>query len=125
MDAIKAVADSAQIHITWALSIIGGTVAMILGTSHLRPQLKWVRFAYLLFIPGWILLGISILYGDKVSRGHIAAKFVSSKQIRDIAKTMNANYEIQQSTLMVGTAIFLLWLILYLIWWIFFRQTEN
>jgi hypothetical protein len=125
MEAIKVIAESTQVHITWALSIIGGSIATILGTSYLSPQIKRFRMVYLLFIPGWALLSISIYYGDLVSRRYIAAGFVAPEQLSDIVRAMNADYEMQQWTLFAAIVVFIIWLISYLVWWIFFRPSAN
>jgi len=125
MEAIKVVAEITQVHITWALSIIGGTIATILGTSYMSPQMKSFRMIYLLFIPGWALLSISIYYGDLVSRRYIAAGFVANEQLRDILRAMNTDYEMQQWTLFAAIVVLTIWLISYLVWWIFFRPPAN
>ena len=80
----------------WALAILGATVAGIVGSKYLRPVGK-VRYLYLLFVPGWLLLGLSIYSGEMVVRRLIAAAFADTPALRrDIAMLMNSDYAAQR-----------------------------
>ena len=125
MDTLKIIADSAQVHVTWALSILGGTIAAIIGTSYLSPQKKKLRMWYLLFIPGWILLALSIYYCDKISRRNIAAGFVPEEKLLDIVRAMTSDYQFQQLFFFAAIIVFVLWLLVYLIWWVFMQPNGK
>ena len=109
---------SAQL-VTWALAVLAGSVATIVSTSYLRPMIRSVRCIYLLFLPGWFFLGLSIYYGEKISRRYIAAKLVSDENLAKIAKIVNQEFGNQRLMLEIGLLIFALWLIAFLIWWVF------
>ena len=104
--------------ITWALAVVGGSIATIVSTSYLRPKKRLIRYAYLLFLPGWIFLGLSIYYGDQISRRYMASMFVSKEKIGEIAKMINQDFGCQRFMLSVGLLIFALWLVLFLLWWV-------
>ena len=123
MESFAAVAASAELHITWALSLLGASVATIVGTSHVSPARKLHRAIYLLFVPAWISLACSIWHGDLVARGRLAAFFGPDK--RGILQAMNSDYNTQQWTLMLGVGFFTSWLALYLLWWIFVRPHDT
>lgn len=125
MGIFESIVSSSQLHITWALALFGGTVATIIGTSHISPNNLKAKLIYLLFIPSWILLSVSIWYGDLVSRNHLAAQFADKATQKEILREMNTNYFIQQQTLTYGVGCLAAWLVLYLIWWVFFRVNAK
>ena len=103
----------------WALSIFGATVVGIVTSKYLRPSDR-ARYLYLLFIPGWILLGLSIARGELVVQRSIAAAFADKADLRrDIAKLMNSDFDAQRFTLQLALLAFAVWLVSLLIWWIF------
>ena len=104
--------------VTWSLAIIAGSVATIVSTSYLRPISKAFRHIYWIFIPGWISLGSSIYYGDKISRRFIASKLVQEQDLMKIATSMNQDYACQRLMLGFGLLLFALWLVAFLCWWI-------
>ncbi|MFH1580629.1 MAG: hypothetical protein ABIC39_00900 [Pseudomonadota bacterium] len=109
---------SAQL-VTWALAVVAGSVATIVSTSYLRPMKRAVRLIYLFFLPGWVFLGLSIYYGEKISRRYIAAKLVPEKTLGEIAKFVNQDFGCQRLNLEIGLIIFALWLVTFLFWWVF------
>jgi hypothetical protein len=125
MEIFETIAASSQLHITWALTLIGGTVVTIVGTSHVSPKTPKTRLIYLFFIPSWFFLTISIWFGDLVSRNHLAALLVEKSAQREILQEINTNYYYQQQTILFGTICLSVWLVLYLIWWIFIRQDTK
>lgn len=125
MESFETIAASSQLHISWALALFGGTVATIVGTSHISPKTPTSRCIYLLFIPSWFLLSLSIWFGDLVSRNHLAALFVSEVAKKEILQEMNTNYYYQQQTLLIGIICLSIWLVLYLVWWIYVRDTRQ
>lgn len=116
---LKAVVDSSSTMTTWALAVGAGSVAAIVSTSYMRPRQLWARLFYLLFPVGWLLLAVSIVYGNDIARSGIAAQLTGSREMMvAIGTSMNTAYIAQQSWLMWGLMAFALWLLLYLGWWI-------
>ena len=117
---LQAVVASSATMVTWALAVGAGSVAAIVGTSYLRPKQRWARLIYLLFPVGWTLMGWSIYYGNAIARDGVAAQLVAQDQaLQGIGADMNSTYISQQCALTVGLAVFGVWLLLYLAWWIF------
>jgi hypothetical protein len=78
-----------------------------------------MRYIYLLYIPGWLFLGLSIYYGEKISRRFMAAKLVPKENLSKIAKLVSQDFGNQRLMLEIGLLIFALWLVAFLIWWVF------
>jgi hypothetical protein len=125
LPAMKAVVESSATMVTWALAVVAASVATIVSTSYLHPSNNKVRRVYLLFLPGWLLLGLSVYFGDRVSRRYIAARFVEESMRRPIAEGMNGDFSRQQTMLMLGLGVFALWLVAFLIWWVFGDWTTT
>jgi small-conductance mechanosensitive channel len=105
--------------VTWALALVAGSVATIVSTSYLRSMNRVIRCIYLLFIPGWLFLGLSIYYGERISRRFMASKLVPEENLHKIAKMVNQDFANQRLLLEIGLLIFALWLVIFLIWWVF------
>lgn len=111
--------------ITWSLSIIGGSLLAIFSTSYIEPT-GWIKFAYLLFVFGWISISISIYFGEKVTRHYIASTAVPHPEIvKEIGREINASFKLQLNSFSVATGIFALWLIMVLMWWIFLKELKH
>jgi hypothetical protein len=54
---LKEVVEYASSLSQMALAVVGGTIAVLLGTSYLRPAHLLMRAIYFLFLPGWYCLG--------------------------------------------------------------------
>jgi len=107
----------------WSLGILGATVAGIVAGHFLRPGAK-ARWLYLLFIPGWVLLGLSIWYGDKVTRRLAASGFTEDhERLRQIAELMNSEYAAQRALFEFALLVFGCWLVCLLLWWVFADET--
>jgi hypothetical protein len=123
LTAIKAVSSGSNSMYSLGLTVIGATIAAIISTSYLRPAPKRIRLIYLLFLPGWVLIGASIFFGDKIARRNIAAHFArSTQQLVPITEGMNADYLWQRDLMAAGLGALGIWLALYLLWWIFGRS---
>ena len=105
--------------VTWALAVVAGSVATIVSTSYLRPMNRAMRSIYLLFIPGWFFLGLSVYYGERISRRLMAAKLVPRESLSEIARFVNQEFGKQRLMLEIGLLFFALWLVIFLIWWVF------
>ena len=104
----------------WALLIAGGSIVTIVGTSYYRPRKAWARLIYLIFAPGWGLLGRSMYFGVQVQRSNLGYLF--SKPGIDLAKYKSAiNDDALNQIVAFQHAMYCFgaWLILYLVWWLF------
>jgi hypothetical protein len=117
-EGIQSVAAGSATMVSWALAVAGGSIVTIVSTSYLRPPLR-MRSVYLLFLPGWLLLGMSTYFGDAISRGYLAAQFVPVDLLPTIARSINHEYVRQQDFLSYGLIVFGLWLVVFLLWWVF------
>lgn len=125
-DTLKAVVDVSHSLTGWAIATWGGSVAVIIGAGYLRPSLLVVRLIYLLFLPGWILLGLSVYSGRILQQNYLAALFVQGDMLRSIGKTMNLHFADQLNYFGYALICFATWLTVYLLWWIFgsFEKTR-
>ena len=111
--------ESSRIN-TWALSVIGGTILIVISTGYVNPTGS-VLYAYAVFAVGWMYLGLSIYYGEKVTRNYIAgvtAKDRSSGFIDQVGREVDRNFGRQLSYFKYGIFTFSIWLILFLVWFI-------
>jgi hypothetical protein len=124
-DGLSALSTGATTLTGWSLAILGATVAGIVAGEFLRPAAK-VRYIYLLFIPGWLLLGVSIWYGDKVTRRLAAAAFTDNQEtLRSIGNAMNSEFADQRWYFQLALLAFGCWLICLLIWWVFAKPQSK
>lgn len=118
---IKGIADVSATFATWSLTVIGASVLAIISTSYLRPVRKTIRYAYFLFIPGWICLAVSLFEGNMIARRLAAAYFTAPTNksiLLEIGLNVNKEFGRQIDYFKSGLAFFALWLIVYLIWWV-------
>jgi hypothetical protein len=57
---LKAILDNSATLVSWALAIVGGTVAALIGSSYERPKTWRGRLIYLLFVPAWFFLIVDL-----------------------------------------------------------------
>ena len=122
MDMLTAISENATHHNTWALSIFGGTLLTIVGTSHVSPVNSCARLFYLLFVPAWYFLGQSVYYGDKVQRHIISALMLSDDYTGDVHAQINRDFARQLDSIYSAGVFLALWLAIYTVWWISFRE---
>lgn len=123
---LKAILDNSATLVNWALAVMGGTVAAVIGSSYERPKTWPERLMYLLFIPAWILLGCSIFAGKQISGRFIAAQLASDpKNVRETIGHMNDDFFFQWSMLESALVVLFVWLIWFLIWFIFFSTKDS
>ena len=116
---LEATAEHANEVGAWSLAILAGSVAVIIGTSYLRPAMLIVRAFYLVFIPGWVLLVLSLYSARDVNAGYLASLLVAEKYLEQTTRCVNLALARQLDYLAVGTFFFALWLVGFLFWWIF------
>jgi hypothetical protein len=119
-DGLKGIAEESRNLIGWGLTIIGASVIAIASSSYFRPPSKRVRLTYLLFIPGWLLIGLSIRNGEKVSRRFAAAAFAQRRDtLLQIGDSINNDFGSQLTCMQWGLGFFSLWLLAFIVWWVF------
>jgi len=127
--AIKAAASGSTTMVTTALAIIAGSIAIIVSTSYLQPR-GLMRKAYLLFIPGWLLIAASMYQGDVIARRAIAAHFIDPRKegaiatLHEIADRIGPDYSCQRIYMELGLLVFAVWLASFLLWWIFVKKGD-
>ena len=116
----KLMNDESNRLVTWSLSIIGGTILMIVSSSYIQPKGKIVLI-YILFIVGWISLGLSIFFGEMLTRIYIAGSYANNndkERIKKIGLEVQKKFNLQVIFFLVGVITFGLWLISFLIYFI-------
>jgi hypothetical protein len=111
--------------ISWAFVMIGGSILAILGTGYYRPSTLWVRCSYLAFIPAWFFLALSVYTGTRVQGVYLAALYSKHPNIAVLKTTVNDDAVSQIQWMEIGLTCFGVWLTLYLLWWIFHKETAK
>jgi hypothetical protein len=126
----EAAVSLAQNLTQWALLIIGGSLVTVVGTSYYRPDSRRMRFIYLLFVPAWILLAVSIYEGTLIQRKYLAYLYANPSGVRyqilvdRILQDINNEATNQFLTLEWALVCLGLWLVAYLFWWIESEKRE-
>ncbi len=118
-EGLSAVSGGASLIMGWALAIFGATAVGLIGGKYLHPTGAF-RFIYLLFLPGWLFLAISIFYGERVTRRLTASAFAKDNEERlfQIGDAMNKDYYKQQWYFQLSLLTLGAWLVCLLIWWV-------
>jgi hypothetical protein len=122
----EAALDLSKKLIDWALLILGGSIALLLGTSHAAPTNFWLRLTYALFPLGWIFLALSMNSGVRAQRAYLSLLFrtdpsapnQSKDEIERARKVLGEDTLQQIRHLKVGLVVFALWLTIYLLAWL-------
>ncbi len=72
---LKEIAGASSQLTTWALAMLGGSVAVVIGSSHYSPANRRWRSFYFFLVPAWISLLVSVRAGNELSRSYLAALF--------------------------------------------------
>ena len=118
-DGYKPVYEASQTFSGWCLLIIAASTATIVSTSYFRPSRKHFRLIYLLFLPGWLFIALSIRHGIAISEDYISLGLVSGEFIPGITDQMDSAYASQLLFFELALGVFALWLITFLLFWIF------
>lgn len=114
-----------QSLIQFALLLIGGTVVILLSASYHRPKNVLVRGCYLLFIPGWALLGLSVNSGVRAQGAYTSYLIRSKADLTQTKATMTGDANNQVFFLKSALVVFGIWLFIYLLWWIFNKEEAT
>lgn len=104
----------------WSLAVLAGSVILLVNTSYRRPRTFAERCIFLIFLPAWAFLALSVAKGSVVQRrfaGALMTKNVS-KQVGEI----HAAAADQLQYLEVSLGFVVLWLLVYFAWWMFHTQ---
>ena len=125
-EGLKEMAEESRTLTGWALAIIAASIAAIASTSYFRPLSRKVRAIYLIFIPGWVLIAMSVYDGDRISRRYAAAAFAQKHEpLAKIGDYMNSEFASQLTYLHVGLIFFATWLLFFILWWVFGDSTPS
>ena len=102
----------------WTVLILGGTVALLMGNSHISPKGK-LRGIYLIFLPVWGCLLWSNSMGVKVQRNYLALKLLQNVDPIATKNELNQNLMAQIVRMEWALGLISIWLVIYLIWWVF------
>lgn len=119
---LKEIAGASSQLTTWALAMLGGSVAVVIGSSHYSPAGRRWRSFYFLLAPAWISLLVSVRAGNELSRSYLAALFTKGAAQDEAFNQINADFQVQLDYLFYGVIAFALWLTAYLLWWVLFRD---
>jgi hypothetical protein len=106
----------------WSVLIIGGLTALLLGDSHLSSSRRRVRLIYLLFLPSWLFLLLSVFMGVKVQRNFLALKLLLGANVEATKLALNNHMSCQLTFIEVGLWFIGGWLLCYLLWWVFSEE---
>lgn len=114
-------ATSAQLT-SLALAMLGGSIAVVIGSSHFSPRNRWARGFYFILAFAWLFLLISIRAGKELARSYLATLFTKGDAQKLAFDQINTHYDTQLNYLLWGVIACSIWLVAYLIWWVIFRQ---
>lgn len=118
--------DYSKEFVTWSLSLLGGSILLILGTDHIKPPSKTFRLIYFIFFPAWYCLVICIHDYTKMKNASFDLNITSKIQSQlNICRDINNLYAHQINYFFYSIIFLSIWLCLYLIWWIFFSEKNK
>lgn len=118
VSSFKIISEGSQHYATLSLSMLAGSVAILIGTSHNSPSTTKIRLIYLALVPAWLCIMCSVYFGDLVSRGYIAAVLVKQDKLLEIFSSLNDYYYNQILLFRASITFFAIWFAFYLYWWI-------
>jgi hypothetical protein len=115
---LDAIIAFSQTLTQWQIAIIGGSVALLMGTSHRRPA-KWqTRLAYLLFLPAWGFMFSSLFEGMSAQQNVLAIFNISTADVFAAKEALSDHISDQLWNMKAGLFFMAAWLLFYLTWWI-------
>ena len=121
MEITNSIIQHSSSIINWCLNIIGGSILVIISSDYVRPLNKKIRLFYLLFIPGWCLLGYTIKLGINIANYEIMSTIMQKDKVQLLQITANMGFDYSRQLLFfnLGLACFGIWIVSFLISWIF------
>jgi len=125
-ETIESVEQGSSRVTTWSLSVIGGSLIVLMNSEYIQPKEEYFKYSYLLFIIGWLLLAVSISYSKRITGRKMAATLNANDNVslKKILMKVNNQYANQLQCFNWALGIFGLWLILYFTWRIFGDQLK-
>jgi hypothetical protein len=124
---IKSIEEGSNKISTWSLSTVGGSLLAILSNEYLHPPTAKLKMIYLLFILGWLFIGISFYNGKNITSRTIASEL--NKNNKELLTTIftdcNTYYSRQLRFFNFALLVFGIWLLLFLLWWVFGDSIIN
>ncbi len=122
---LAAMSGSSQQLVNLASAFLGGSVVLVIGTTHVSPPTKKARSMYFILIISWGLLLASMFAGDLVLRNYLAATVAKTpEKIIEIFSMANGTYADQLDYLRLAVLFFSIWLVFYMVWWVLYRKFE-
>ncbi len=90
----------------WAYITIGASVALLFRDLSQRPKQWFVRWSFVVFLPGWFFLGSAIFKGVRVHGAYIAYLMTKQHDVPAALVNINADAASQLSALECGLLIF-------------------
>ena len=105
---------------TWSLSIVGGSLLMIINNSYFRPPEIGDRCFYYLFIAGWLLIGASLYHSFSITRRAMVKDLYKDnfEKLTAILQKCNTGFKWQLRFFQWALLVFGAWLVIYLICWV-------
>jgi len=125
LKAFDAAVGLAQSLTQWGFLTIAGSVVIVVGTSYYRPNHAIVRRSYLLFLLGWLAMGISIFRGIQVQMANVARLFESNPDLLTVRSTMTHDANSQIWYMELSLWVFGIWLLCFSLWWIFHKEQPG
>lgn len=121
MELTEAINHNAESVVNWCLSIIGGSILVLISSGFIRPKNKKIRVVYLLFLPGWFFLGYTIKLGVDIGNSGIMSTLMINNENERllILANMGNIYTSQLFYFNIGLFFFGIWLLVFLIFWVF------
>ena len=116
---LKDGADDGKTVIGWCLAVLGGYILVIISSSYLHPKFPGSRFVYLLFLPAWIFLGLTLNCARNII-GYYAGEELRADGISKVSVLfMNCLGWYQYKYLFISLGFFGVWLITILLLWVY------
>jgi hypothetical protein len=122
---LEAAVSFAQSLAQWEFVVIGGSLLILVGTSHRSPESRLMRVPYLVFLPAWLCLGWSIYLGTQAQEAYLAYLLLPVTTLNGATKTLNEDIGNEISWMLRGLLLLLIWLIFYLFWWILTKRSAG
>ena len=74
--------DYSKELVGWSLSLLGGSLFLILGTDHVKPPSRHWRSMYILFFPAWYFLIVCIHNYSKMRNKSFELNLSTNQQVQ-------------------------------------------
>lgn len=118
LQSIKSMVDGSSKLTTWSLSVVGGSILIIIEDSHIRPTELNFRYVYLCFLIGWVCIGISLYHAFQITKSSMATDLhqKDAAALYLILEKCNNRLADQIRYFQYSLLAFGIWLALYLLW---------